>query len=102
MWAWRNKTYVSLAAIFSGMGIYRFIVTAINRKVDAKIFRSIQEHGPMFTEEVQGRVGESFSRTETRLWDLYQNNKIDHSTHNQRGKDQWFAVATPQRQRNRG
>lgn len=74
------------------IGSYVYLTERRNRNFDLRIIRTVQENGPMVSEEISGRVGKSLQKTESRLWDLYERQRVTHSNNNARHKSYWGPI----------
>lgn len=100
-WLWTHKVWTAVGAVSAAMGIYEGIVAFANRRVDAKIFRSLTENGIMSSEELSGSTGIRLGKTVSRAWDLFRDEKIGHAK-NFQGQDRWMPLSNQGQPRHRG
>lgn len=89
--AWKYRTYVSIGAISSAMGIWAAINAYIHKRIDGKIMRAIHRSngGSLTTWEIANQIEKSVSKTEARLFDLLDRDKVSRNTNNVEGESYW-------------
>lgn len=78
LWLWDHKFWTVFGVIATATTIITSIINAINHRIDGAIFLSLQKHGFMTAKEIAGRIGKSEKKTESRLWAMVADKKIQH------------------------
>jgi hypothetical protein len=88
-WLWQHKACISLGGIATLVGLYGTITSYLHRKIDGKIMRVLRLSIPLTSDEISANIGGTPAKTESRLWDLLDRDKIRLDQTSVDGKTRW-------------